>query len=89
MTNERPAIFAAVGAPALAEALANTMDHRHPILFAQPGEDIAARIQQKSVQLIILDPEFPGLDLAALLRQLADTPATSNLPVLVIATSEN
>lgn len=59
--------------------------HGYRILEADSGEDAIALASANSVQAILLDIYLPGLSGWETLQRLKDSPATANIPVVVLS----
>ena len=62
--------------------------HEHiSLLAAASGREALDVLQAQSPATILLDLDMPGMDGFELLRVLKDTPATHNIPVIILSSS--
>jgi len=71
--------------PEIRELIEYTLSRSgYSVFGAWSGEDALALIQIKSFDVIILDRMLPGVDGLTICRELRSSPATRNVPIIIL-----
>ena len=88
-TRQRPKILIVDDDDALADVLSDCLERQgFEVITAETGQSGLDKVRSENPALIVLDLRLPDIDGFAICEQLADSPQTCAIPVIILSGTE-